>query len=523
MVLIGWVTDISVLKNAIPGEQDVKPNNGLAFMFCSAALFLIAARRSEFRFTLLVIISLLLIVIGGLPVIQFFTGFNSGSDDIFKPFINPMFTSFSLQVSPGSALSFTFLGLAFMFIYSEKKLLQKTGQFLLHLVTFLSILAIFGYLYSASSLYKTTYIAPMPLRTSVSLLFISIGSSLLHPELGLTGLLTGSNMGNIMARRLLPITLSAIFIIGYIRVQSMRSHLVSDQSGVILVFISILLITLFVILNTASVLNGIDLQRLSAKEEVDNLNKNLELINHELRVAMQKLELSNQYLEQLAYISAHDIKSPILTLKGLIDVLDKEDAVKPDYKPMLGMITGTINQMQRTNNSLNSILKLRQNLLNPEVHAEETYTLKTIIADVEATLLPQIEAANAEIKLDINSLSETGFPYIHLKSVLYNLISNSLKYRDNLRPLIIKLGAKKLENNAFEFYVEDNGLGIDVERNRDKLFGIFKRFHDHVEGSGVGLHIVKSIVEAHGGTITVNSEPGKGTRFILTWNNLILA
>ena len=85
------------------------------------------------------------------------------------------------------------------------------------------------------------------------------------------------------------------------------------------------------------------------------------------------------------------------------------------------------------------------------------------------------------------------------------------------------MGARQFDKNAFEFYVEDNGLGIDTDRNKDKLFGIFKRFHDHVEGSGIGLHMVKSIIEAYGGTIQVSSETDKGTRFIFTWNNFTFA
>ena len=244
-------------------------------------------------------------------------------------------------------------------------------------------------------------------------------------------------------------------------------------------------------------------------------------LNRELEGALDKLEANNQYLEQLAYISAHDIKAPIIALKGLAEVLVKGNAVSPDYVEVMNMFTDKIEHMQRTNNSLNSILKLRKNLLNKELANDQFLPLNSIVDDVLSSLKTETEQAGTSVKTYLNGIDTVAFPYVHLKSVFYNLISNAVKYRDPAKPLLITLQAKRLSGNTFEFTVTDNGLGIDLAQSRGKLFGIFKRFHNHVEGSGVGLHIVKSIAEAYNGNIQVDSEPGKGTGFKVIFNNII--
>jgi signal transduction histidine kinase len=122
----------------------------------------------------------------------------------------------------------------------------------------------------------------------------------------------------------------------------------------------------------------------------------------------------------------------------------------------------------------------------------------------------------------MNGVSEIHFPFFYLQSVFYNLLANAIKYRDPGRELIIRFEAQRIDKQAFRFVIADNGLGFDMSRAKDKLFGVFKRFHPNIEGTGLGLHIVKSIVDAYGGEIAVNSEVGKGTTFEITLKNPII-
>ena len=185
------------------------------------------------------------------------------------------------------------------------------------------------------------------------------------------------------------------------------------------------------------------------------------------------------------------------------------------------MLNDKIEQMQRTNNALNNILKLRKNLLNKDLAKDQFFALDHIITDVINTLQTEIAQAGATIKTELSGLDAVLFPYVHVKSLFYNLISNAIKYRSPDKLLQITVRAERITDSTFTFTVKDNGLGIDLAQSRGKLFGIFKRFHSHVEGSGIGLHIVKSIAEAYGGTIQVESEVGKGTGFKIIFNNII--
>ncbi|MDB5283200.1 MAG: integral rane sensor signal transduction histidine kinase, partial [Bacteroidota bacterium] len=244
-------------------------------------------------------------------------------------------------------------------------------------------------------------------------------------------------------------------------------------------------------------------------------------LNEELKEALRKLEVNNEYMEQLAYISAHDIKSPIIALEGLTNMLHNSNAIKPEYAEVLKMMKNTINQMQRTNHSLNNILKLRKNLLRKEDVSDQSMALGTIVADAQATVQSNLDEINAKVIVELAGVAEVPLPYVHIKSIFLNLLTNAIKYCDPERPLRISITAEK-QDDIISFTVQDNGLGIDMDLNKDRIFGIFKRFHDHVEGSGVGLHIVKSIVDAYGGTITVDSTEGVGTSFKISFNTAII-
>jgi len=246
-------------------------------------------------------------------------------------------------------------------------------------------------------------------------------------------------------------------------------------------------------------------------------------MNEELQRALKSLETNNQYLEQFAYISAHDIKAPIITISGLTDLMLKSNAVKEEHIEVLRMLSNSVKQVQRTNHSLNNILKLRKNLMAKEQASDQSFALRTILDDVMVGMQHDIEAAGATIHLDIHDLGDLHFQYVYVKSIFYNLLNNAIKYRDPLRALTINAEVVKTSGNKYRIVIEDNGLGIDLKKNKGKMFGIFKRFHTHVEGSGVGLHIVKSIVDEYNGTIEVESTPGKGTRFVIEFGDNILS
>ncbi|MGB6034941.1 MAG: HAMP domain-containing sensor histidine kinase, partial [Cryomorphaceae bacterium] len=124
------------------------------------------------------------------------------------------------------------------------------------------------------------------------------------------------------------------------------------------------------------------------------------------------------------------------------------------------------------------------------------------------------DAVGADIILNISPGIEVLGTYAYLESVLLNLITNSVKYRADNRKCIIGIAAKK-KNGKVILTVEDNGLGIDMEKYKDSLFGMYKTFHGNSDARGIGLFITKNQVESMGGNISVESQVNKGTKFTL--------
>jgi signal transduction histidine kinase len=134
---------------------------------------------------------------------------------------------------------------------------------------------------------------------------------------------------------------------------------------------------------------------------------------------------------------------------------------------------------------------------------------------IKNILSHEIERTNAEIIENwADSKSIMSLP-LYIESILYNLISNAIKYHQKHKKPIIKIHSySTAEKRVIE--IEDNGMGIDLEKYGEKIFGLYKRFHLHVEGKGLGLYLVKSQVEALGGKIKVESQLGKGTKFTIS-------
>lgn len=234
--------------------------------------------------------------------------------------------------------------------------------------------------------------------------------------------------------------------------------------------------------------------------------KELEHKNHEL------VKINND-LDNFVYTASHDLKAPIANLQGLMAALEEsiDEKISEEEKKLIGMVNNTINRFNNTITDLTEITKIQKQL-----HIElEEVNIAEILEEVIMDLQPQIQDSKAEIEIYLNE-KIILLTKKNLRSIIYNLINNSIKYRSNERPLIIRIESF-IEEGHTVFTVSDNGLGFDMQK-KHKIFSMFRRLHDHVEGSGLGLYIVNRIVENYKGRIDVESEVNKGTTFIIFFN-----
>lgn len=211
---------------------------------------------------------------------------------------------------------------------------------------------------------------------------------------------------------------------------------------------------------------------------------------------------------------SHDVKTPLTSLSLTVEMLKKLPERGMDKFPTL------MDKMESGLSKIKDIILDLTNSRDSEEHyqaASELLDIEQILEDVRLSLAPQIMEAGAVIKWEINH-SEIQFVRRKLRSVLYNLVSNSIKYRDAHRALQVVIKSY-LENDYIIISVEDNGRGI-AESNLKTVFNKYERIATDVEGTGVGLHLVKEIVHLSGGKIEVYSKLNKGTIFKLSFKNL---
>ncbi|WP_375436956.1 ATP-binding protein [uncultured Hymenobacter sp.] len=237
---------------------------------------------------------------------------------------------------------------------------------------------------------------------------------------------------------------------------------------------------------------------------VENLHKS----QHLLDVTSQQ----NIQLQNFAYIISHNIRSHSANLTSLVQLLaEAED--QEQSAMFLQMLQTSTEKLAETIVNLSDIVAVNSNVNKPK----ELRFLKAEIDKTLETLSVLIHQHKITVDVQVPAdLAVTVVP-AYLDSILLNLISNAVKYRAPQRPAIIQLQTYH-EPGFVVFTVQDNGLGIDLVKNRAKLFGMYKTFHDNEDARGVGLFITKNQIEAMQGTIVVESEVGVGSTFKVYFN-----
>jgi signal transduction histidine kinase len=250
----------------------------------------------------------------------------------------------------------------------------------------------------------------------------------------------------------------------------------------------------------------------SQRDLIEAQRNHLDLKNHELQGIVEErtkdLVQYIQQLEQFAFISSHNLRAPIARILGLGNLLNLNGLGATDSAVIHQALIQSTRELDDVIKDLNIVLEIRRNdqiVLTPILLSEE-------IKKVRTSLLNQITVNEATIYEDFSEADEilTFRPYV--QSILLNLVSNGLKYRrPDVTPII---RVKSLNQKNFVcLQISDNGLGLDLKKYGDKLFTMYKRFHTHVEGKGLGLYMVKTQVETIGGKIEVESEVNTGTTF----------
>jgi two-component system, LuxR family, sensor kinase FixL len=228
----------------------------------------------------------------------------------------------------------------------------------------------------------------------------------------------------------------------------------------------------------------------------------------ERKQAEQELQRHTADLEQFAFLAAHDLLEPLRNVKNYAQLLQRRYSGKLDERAeeYIGFITGGVDRMYQLVDGLRSYTEFGRK--HPAEVLDPARILQETLTHMETTLAP------SGARVEFRDMPAVRANENELSQVFQNLIANAVKYRSDAPPLIRVTAARK--GVDVEFSVKDNGIGIDMAY-ADQIFGVFRRLHGKdVPGTGIGLAIVKRIVESHGGTIRVVSSPGEGADFRFT-------
>jgi len=227
---------------------------------------------------------------------------------------------------------------------------------------------------------------------------------------------------------------------------------------------------------------------------------------------IRELTQNNKDLKQFSYITSHNLRAPLSNLTGLLNLMEDVPVDNPELREILNGFSTSTHLLNETINDLVKVVIIKD---NPSIQKEEVL-IKDVFENVfnQLTFLISLHKPILRIELEKVTILNTNKAY--LESILLNLFTNAIKYRSPKRTLRIFVSSKDAGDNI-ELIFKDNGIGIDLERNKDKIFGLYQRFHNYPDSKGLGLYLVKSQVETMGGSIAVESEVDKGTTFTITF------
>lgn len=250
-------------------------------------------------------------------------------------------------------------------------------------------------------------------------------------------------------------------------------------------------------------------------EYTEELENEIEARTQQIRKQAENLEQVNKELESFSYSISHDLRAPLRSINGFSDIIleDYSGQLDEEGKRLMAVVKESAVTMGQLIDDMLEFSRLgKKKLQKSEINMTKLFEN---VCEVETGTY-----SNKQIDLNINTLPNAMGDVALIKQVVVNLVSNAFKYSSKEDKIVINIGFDQIEENEVTYFVKDNGTGFKMEYH-DKLFGVFHRLHskNEFEGTGVGLAIVKRIINKHGGKIWAESEEGKGSTFFFSMPN----
>jgi PAS domain S-box-containing protein len=235
-------------------------------------------------------------------------------------------------------------------------------------------------------------------------------------------------------------------------------------------------------------------------------------IEEERNLLLANLTQINKELTVLSHKTSHDLKSPINNMLSVFSLIDVSKITDPETLELINILKLTSENLKQTLN--NSIDELVENE-SVNTHVEEL-NISEALNEVLMSINSLVRDSKAIINVDFSDFENISFNKAYMKSILLNLLTNSIKYAKPDHVPVITIQSKKV-NGIKQLIFSDEGLGFDMDKVKDKIFGLYEKFHTNIDSNGIGLYLVYNHITSLGGRIAVESKINEGAKFTISF------
>jgi len=508
--LLGWIFDNHLLKSGLTNQVTIKANTALGLCLLAFSVLVVLLRVAGPLWRRMArAASAFVVVLGLVTLSQHIVGWDAGIDQLlFREGAGALATASPGRMGPPACISFMLLGMGCLLADSRTAAGRSPAQWLALLALPLPMLALLGYVTGATQLYGIARVTGIALHTALAFVCLSLALLLARPELKPAALLVADDPGGQVVRSMLPVAVLVPVLLTWLRLRVEGFGWFDPPFGRALTVLALLTIFTVIIWRTAMRLSAVAAERTRLEEQ------RTQLLDSE-RAARQDAERAATLKDDFLATLSHELRTPLNAILGWTSILKRVPNRPPDLERPLEVIERSARVQVQLIDDLLDISRIVSGKLRLEL---ERVDVTNVVGAALHAVLPLAEGKRIQVEVDL----ESDPPAIagdasRLQQVVWNLLSNAVKFTPEGGLVEVKV---RQVDERVELHVRDTGVGIAAEF----LPHVFDRFRQADSstkrphgGLGLGLSIVKQLVEAHGGTVSVES-PGKnlGSTFVVS-------
>jgi len=501
LVLLGWALDIQTIKS-LGQPVSMNPMAAVAFLIGGVSLWLSRAEspgRGRSWASRVLVSAVILVAM--LRLAEDWLGWQVGIDRVlFNSRLNDN------QMAPNTAFNFLLVGLALVLLPAKGRASHHLTLLLVMAAAAVALLAVVGYAYGSKAFYRVSYFIPMALNTAFGFFVLCSAILCARPSREPLVLLISDSAGGATARRLLPAAIVVPLLFGWLQLRGLRAGLYGTELGIALMVVSFTLVFAALVWLNARLQHRTDLERQRASRM--------------LRQSAEAAEAANRSKSEFLANMSHEIRTPMTAILGYADML-----LDPHQSP-----SDRLDHVQTVRRNAEHLLTILNDILDLSKIEAGRLDLECIPAQprqivTEVLSLMRVRAVEKGITLDVTYAGPIPQTIrtdpTRLRQVLINLVGNAIKFTNTGGVnLVVTLGPNPgAEDSLLEFAIIDSGIGLTAEQIA-RLFRPFEQADSSTTrrfgGTGLGLTICKRLAGMLGGDIVVQSQLGRGSRFVLS-------